>query len=509
MSDKFNETIFLKEDSSLDNDLNELRRIPSANKNDIALLEKGSAGEKQVAYRLSKASIGMYVMRDINIARGDLKSQVDFVVVTSNHCYFIECKNYTGNVEVDSGGNFVLNTNLKGKNYKRGIESPLAQVDAQLAVFKKICNDDNNKIEKLSKVKVDDFFKTLVVFINPETILDLKNAPNDIKDRILKVDNVVRIIENDNKKEKLNKDEAKEIADYILSKNIFKPISSKVEIAKNQYIMEQQRIMQKRKEYNERINAFAYCIAGFGVFLSICFIVFAITALYSNNQSNNNSNNFNNNNNNMSNNNNSTTQKYAQLTDNQKQAINTIKLGFNNSKINGFEVIHMSNCKEISAIFDNKISCTSNPSYFNYLDNNKITIYNNFSCFNIQLSSDGNSIVSKDYKIYSFNKEQCDGQPIGFSDWDPDNEFFKKIGGYETIRKLALYTYKNNKVLDTNQYSFDNVKKRGGNVNYSVSYKIDVDNYLKGLTDKGSGVGRETNRENTNKMCEGYYYIMK
>ena len=74
----FYETIFLKEDSSLENKLSLLKTNPRANKDDVYMLEAGIAGEKQVAYHLNKSSIGMYAMRDINIICEDLKSQIDY-----------------------------------------------------------------------------------------------------------------------------------------------------------------------------------------------------------------------------------------------------------------------------------------------------------------------------------------------------------------------------------------------------------------------------------------------
>ena len=53
------------------------------------MLQKGIEGEKQVAYHLNKANLGMYVLRDVNFSCDDMNAQVDFVVVTSHHCYFI------------------------------------------------------------------------------------------------------------------------------------------------------------------------------------------------------------------------------------------------------------------------------------------------------------------------------------------------------------------------------------------------------------------------------------
>ncbi len=227
MATVFNETIFLKEDSVMEKAI----ETYGTRLYDYNNLKKGIYGEQQVAYHLSKANMGMFVLRDINLEFGDMTAQIDFVVVTSHHCYFVECKNYNGNIEIDETGNFVLNTNPGKKGGKKGIKSPIGQVQDQLEVFKKIALDNTEKMKNLMNgVRFKDYFKTLVVFTNPENIIKNVKAPSDIKYRVLKVDNLLRQIEYDNRKyegNRLNKNDMNEIAKFFLDINKEKDINAK------------------------------------------------------------------------------------------------------------------------------------------------------------------------------------------------------------------------------------------------------------------------------------------
>ena len=221
----FHETIFLKEDSSMDTKRQIMIDNNRTKSELFEQLDKGVAGEKQTVYHLKKSNIGMFVLRDVNFIYNDLKAQIDFVVVTSNHCYFIECKNYYADiVHVDASRNFELSKRYGSKYSRKGIKSPLSQVDAQLAVFNKICFSKNEEVMNiLGDIILKDYFKTMVVFTNPDQRLDVKDAPDDIKHRILKVDNLIRQIELDEEHSSninLTKEQMEEFANFVLQNNV-------------------------------------------------------------------------------------------------------------------------------------------------------------------------------------------------------------------------------------------------------------------------------------------------
>ena len=96
---KFNDTIFLKEESDLKTKYDVLQRLNKEypNNSDIQeemfIIKKGLDGEEEIKYQLTKSNIGMFVLHDINIEYKDLKAQIDYIVVTKFCVYFIECKN--------------------------------------------------------------------------------------------------------------------------------------------------------------------------------------------------------------------------------------------------------------------------------------------------------------------------------------------------------------------------------------------------------------------------------
>ena len=204
------ETIFLKNTSSLQKKYEALDRLNKEYPNNKELLEefymvkKGLYGENSIAYQLEKSNLGLFVLRDINIEYEGLKAQIDFVVVTRCYCYFIECKNLIGNITVNDQGDFIREFTYNGKTVKKGMYSPLRQVEAQRDVYKKIWNNSlsKNKIfNSILRIFNEDSFKdihrVLVVAANDETILKLKYAPSDIKDKVIKSDRLISKIESD------------------------------------------------------------------------------------------------------------------------------------------------------------------------------------------------------------------------------------------------------------------------------------------------------------------------
>ena len=206
----FNDTIFLKESNTLENKLEALDRLVKEYpeneelKKELFIVKKGFAGEQEIKYQLSKANIGMYVIQDLNIEYEDLKAQIDFLVVTRAFCYFIECKNLIGNILINDQGDFIREYMFDGKKIRKGMYSPVRQVEAQRDVFKKIWNTKlsknsiiNNIKRLLSEKNFKEIHRTLVVASNRETIINTKYAPKDIKNMIVRSDSLINRIQND------------------------------------------------------------------------------------------------------------------------------------------------------------------------------------------------------------------------------------------------------------------------------------------------------------------------
>ena len=274
--DKFRETIILKEDSTLERQVNYLENLKEKypNNKDIAnqlfIAKKGLAGEKEILYQLKKANIGMFVLHDINIEYEDLKAQIDFIIITAWCCYFIECKNLIGNITVNEKGDFIREYDLFGKSVRKGMESPYRQVMAQRDVYKKIWLETQGKIKSFFFEKnFEKLHRVLVVTANGENILNTRYAPKEMKNNIIKSDSLIRKLEydRDHSDKDLwdNRKEMQEWANHFLKLNTNKDDNFNINEPNNQLIkidkeILKERLIEFRKQRAKEKNIPAYYI---------------------------------------------------------------------------------------------------------------------------------------------------------------------------------------------------------------------------------------------------------
>ena len=222
---RFKDTIFLKENTDLNDKYNALARLNKEypeNKellNELFIVKKGFDGENEIEYQLKKANIGMYVLRDIHLKHDDLTAQVDYIVITPIYIYYIECKNLVGNITINDHGDFIREYTIDGKTIKKGMYSPLRQVEAQRDVIRKIWDNSANPLTKFfAGNKFNYYRRVLVVAANHDTILKMKYAPRDIKDKVLRSDSLIKRLEQDLM--------YKDSSDYLWSKNKMEEIAN-------------------------------------------------------------------------------------------------------------------------------------------------------------------------------------------------------------------------------------------------------------------------------------------
>lgn len=201
---RFKETIFMKEESTLQEEYYALKKINEEYPNNkmikqkLYTVKKGLEGENEIAYQLKKSNIGMYVLRDVKLKYNDLTAQIDYIIITPVFIYYVECKNLIGNITVTYKGEFVREYNIGGKKIRKGMYSPLRQVEAQREVVRKIWEDSNSSIIKLLASKNFNYYRrVLVVAANQDTILNTNRAPKDMKYKVLRADSLVRQMEYD------------------------------------------------------------------------------------------------------------------------------------------------------------------------------------------------------------------------------------------------------------------------------------------------------------------------
>lgn len=201
--DKFTDTIFYKKDSELKVQIEILKELLEKHNNEelkhkLKICELGLYGENEIEFELKNANIGMYVLRDVNLKYNDLTAQIDYIIITPGYMYFVECKNLIGNITVNDRGEFIREYSYNGKKFKEGIYSPIRQAERHVEVFKKMWSEKRNGLlDKLFREQRQSWFKPLVVLSNSKSVLNVKYAPKELKNKIVKSDFLVEYIKND------------------------------------------------------------------------------------------------------------------------------------------------------------------------------------------------------------------------------------------------------------------------------------------------------------------------
>lgn len=277
---RFKDTVFLKNSNDLQERFNALQKLNEEYPNneeilsELFIIKKGLDGEDEISYQLKKANIGMYVLRDIKLKYEDLTAQIDYIVITPYYTYYIECKNMVGNITVTDKGDFIRELIIKGKKIKKGMYSPLRQVEQQREVVRKIWNSKATMVNKLFGSKNFDYFRrVLVVAANKDTIINTDKAPKDIKYKVLRADSLVRQLNYDI--EHRGKDDyrdsqngMKEIAESYLKLSLKENIDYYL-YYKNKFNLKEEletadslkdRLLELRKERSNSMNIPAYYI---------------------------------------------------------------------------------------------------------------------------------------------------------------------------------------------------------------------------------------------------------
>lgn len=206
--------VFLKETSDVDTYITKLQELlPNAEGENINLIQKqlnianaGKYGESNIAFELKNSGMDMYILHDIYLEYGDLSAQIDYLVITRKHIFIIECKNLIGNIEIDNTGTFIRKYEFSGKFIKEGVYSPITQNQRHLQVLKEVRkNSKRNIISKmLFEKNFENIHQSIVVLANPKTCLNVKYAPKEIKQQVIRADQLITYIR---KKDAESKDE--------------------------------------------------------------------------------------------------------------------------------------------------------------------------------------------------------------------------------------------------------------------------------------------------------------
>ena len=204
--DKLKDPVFIKKETSALKQLEALKSLlPNIIEDqreelekEIQLLEYGIKGEEQIAFELSHSHMPMYILHDVCLKQNDLSAQIDFIVITRWHNYVIECKNLYGDISIDNSGAFTRDLHFGKYHRKEGIYSPYTQNQRHFDLIKELFFDSKKpSILKFAAEKLNAFegiYKNVIVLANPKTVLKAEKAPREIRDRIIRADQLISCI---------------------------------------------------------------------------------------------------------------------------------------------------------------------------------------------------------------------------------------------------------------------------------------------------------------------------
>ena len=221
----FDNAVFLKKDSTAKKDLEYLESLvgdkrvkdPNILLQQIKKLKYGIYGEDKIEFELANSHIPMFVLHDIRLEYEGLTAQIDYLLIAKRNTYIIECKNLYGNIEVNKKGDFIR---WMGK-HREGIYSPITQNQRHRELIKKLRkNNKKNIITRIGfEASFDSWHKSLVVLANDKSYVNDRYAPKEIKEQIIKADQLISYIkktEQNSKSMNLSETDMRGIAELFL-----------------------------------------------------------------------------------------------------------------------------------------------------------------------------------------------------------------------------------------------------------------------------------------------------
>ena len=144
----------------------------------------------------------------------------------------IECKNLVGDIEVNSNGDFIRKLTYGKRVIKSGIYSPITQNRRHLDLLRDIFKDRQDNFI-LRSILDNEFLRTftpIVVVANPKSVLNIKYAKKEVKEKIIRLDqliNKIREILNSSDRMGYTCDELLNTANHIMNYHRVKPYDFK------------------------------------------------------------------------------------------------------------------------------------------------------------------------------------------------------------------------------------------------------------------------------------------
>lgn len=191
---KLDEPFFPEEFKNQSDVIEELEKIKSLITNkkiveyidrDIVFIKKGEIGEKRVYFELENSFMPMICLHDITITHKNKTAQMDFILITQSYICILETKQLNGDIEVRNNGDFIryIKRNDGSLIKKEGMYSPVTQNERHVEILKSFLLD--NKMIKNTQVL------SKVVIANPKAVVNMKYAKKELKQKIIKCDQII------------------------------------------------------------------------------------------------------------------------------------------------------------------------------------------------------------------------------------------------------------------------------------------------------------------------------
>lgn len=212
----------------------------------IKIADYGLAGEENIAFELKNSGMDMFILHDIYLEYEELSAQIDYLIVAKKNIYIIECKNLIGNIEIDNKGTFIRSYELYGKKIKEGIYSPITQNERHMNVIKAVRKNTKNAVLQFFFEKnFEKSYKSIVCLANPKTVLTDKYAKKEVKEKVVRADQLIALMkqmEKESKNEKSTEKEMRKLAEFFLE--VSKPNKSDYTIKYEEMVAN----LEKQKE---------------------------------------------------------------------------------------------------------------------------------------------------------------------------------------------------------------------------------------------------------------------
>lgn len=189
---------------------------------DIKLMQAGIYGEDSILYELKNSHLPIVVLRDLQLTFKGLSAQIDFIILTPRGHLVVECKNMIGDIEVNSNGDFIRKLTYDRRVIKNGIYSPITQNRRHLDLLREIFKDkqENFILRSLLENEFLRMFNPIVVVANSKSVLNVKYAKKEVKEKIIRLDqlnNKIRELLNRSDKMGYSCDDLLDMANHIMN----------------------------------------------------------------------------------------------------------------------------------------------------------------------------------------------------------------------------------------------------------------------------------------------------